>query len=74
MPLSPNPNRPVMPRPTVESGLAAAEAGASIIHVHVRDAETGKYSGVLERVRSLVETLGPSLASPAEARRSLGVA
>lgn len=46
-PLSDNPNQPVTPKQIAESGLAAAEAGAAIIHIHVRDPETGQASGEL---------------------------
>lgn len=33
---------PVTPKELIEDGIAAAEAGASIIHIHVRNPETGK--------------------------------
>ena len=33
---------PVTPGELIEEGIAAAEAGASIVHVHVRDPETGE--------------------------------
>lgn len=46
-PLSKNPAQPVTPRQIAESGLAAAEAGAAILHVHVRDPKTGQFSGEL---------------------------
>lgn len=46
-PLSKNPAQPVTPRQIAESGLAAAEAGAAILHVHVRDPQTGQFSGEL---------------------------
>jgi uncharacterized protein (DUF849 family) len=46
-PLSKNPAQPVTPRQVAESGLAAADAGAAILHVHVRDPETGEFSGEL---------------------------
>lgn len=46
-PLSKNPAQPVTPRQIAESGLAAAEAGAAILHVHVRDPHTGSFSGEL---------------------------
>jgi uncharacterized protein (DUF849 family) len=45
--LSKNPAQPVTPRQIAESGLAAAEAGAAILHVHVRDPKTGEFSGDL---------------------------
>jgi uncharacterized protein (DUF849 family) len=44
-PMSDNPNHPVTPRQIAESGLAAAEAGAAILHVHVRDPRTREFSG-----------------------------
>lgn len=44
-PMSDNPNHPVTPRQIAESGLAAAEAGAAILHVHVRDPQTREFSG-----------------------------
>ncbi|TCG07895.1 NADPH:quinone reductase [Paraburkholderia steynii] len=47
-PLSKNPNHPVTPKQIAESGLRAADAGASILHVHVRDPATGAMSGQLE--------------------------
>src|SRR5579864_3439622 len=56
-PLSSNPNQPVTPKQIAESGLAAAEAGAAILHVHVRDPETSKYSGALELYEEVVERI-----------------
>ncbi|SCK14547.1 Uncharacterized conserved protein, DUF849 family [Variovorax sp. HW608] len=44
-PISENPAHPVTPREIAESGLAAAEAGAAILHVHMRDPKTREYSG-----------------------------
>lgn len=46
-PLSANPAQPVTPQQIAESGLAAAEAGAAILHVHVRNPATGEWSGDL---------------------------
>jgi uncharacterized protein (DUF849 family) len=37
-----NPNVPVTPAQIAEAALAAAEAGAAIVHLHARDPETGK--------------------------------
>ncbi|MYK60153.1 MAG: 3-keto-5-aminohexanoate cleavage protein, partial [Rhodospirillaceae bacterium] len=49
---------PVTPAQIAESGIEAARAGAAILHVHVRDPETGApardpalYREVVERVR-----------------------
>lgn len=37
-------NLPVTPDEIAEAGIAAAEAGASILHIHARDPETGRPS------------------------------
>lgn len=49
---------PVTPEQIAEAGIAAARAGATIVHVHVRDPETGKgsrnvayYKEAVERIR-----------------------
>lgn len=49
---------PVTPEQIAEAGISAARAGATIVHVHVRDPETGKgsrnvayYSEAVERIR-----------------------
>ena len=54
-----SPHVPVTPEEIAESALAAREAGAAVVHIHVRDPETGKaarehelYAEVVERVRS----------------------
>lgn len=53
-----HPEIPVTPKQIAEAGLEAAEAGAAIIHAHVRDPETGKgardvalYREVMDRIR-----------------------
>jgi uncharacterized protein (DUF849 family) len=53
-----HPNIPVTPQQIAESAIAAAEAGAAIAHIHVRDPETGigardpqLYKEVVDRVR-----------------------
>jgi uncharacterized protein (DUF849 family) len=46
-PLSKNPAQPVTPKQIAASGLEAADAGAAILHVHVRDPHTGAFSGEL---------------------------
>ena len=50
-----NPAVPVSPAEIAQSALDAAEAGAAIVHVHVRDPETGKASMELDHYR---ETAG----------------
>lgn len=47
-PRSRNPAQPITPRQIAQSGLEAAEAGAAVLHVHVRDPQTGEFSGDLE--------------------------
>jgi uncharacterized protein (DUF849 family) len=49
---------PVTPEQIAASAIEAAQAGAAVVHIHVRDPETGKgsrdpklYAGVVERVR-----------------------
>ena len=39
-----HPDLPITPKQIAEEGLKAADAGAAILHLHVRDPETGKGS------------------------------
>jgi uncharacterized protein (DUF849 family) len=50
-----SPHLPVTPDELVEEGIAAAEAGASIVHYHVRDPETGAPSSDLDLFREVAE-------------------
>jgi uncharacterized protein (DUF849 family) len=50
---------PVTPQQIAESGIAAARAGATVVHVHVREPQTGRgsrevayYSEAVERIRA----------------------
>ena len=43
-----SPHVPVTPEEIANSAIAAAKAGASVVHIHVRDPKTGKFS--LEKV------------------------
>jgi uncharacterized protein (DUF849 family) len=50
---------PVTPEQIADSAIEAAEAGAAVVHIHVRDPETGKgardpilYREVVERIRA----------------------
>ena len=50
---------PITPQQIAEAGVEAAKAGAAVVHVHVRDPDTGKgsrdprlYREVIERIRS----------------------
>lgn len=52
-----NPALPITPEEIAESALAAAEEGAAIVHIHVRDPETGKPSTNLDYYRDAVERI-----------------
>jgi len=63
-PLSKNPAQPITPQQIAESGLAAADAGAAILHVHVRDPQTGSFSGELglyEQAVGLIRERNPEV-------------
>ncbi len=54
-----SPHVPVTPQQIAESAIDAARAGAAVVHIHVRDPQTGKgsrdtglYAEVVERVRA----------------------
>ena len=54
-----SPHVPVTPKEIAESSIDAAKAGAAIVHIHVRDPETGAaardpklYAEVVERIRN----------------------
>jgi uncharacterized protein (DUF849 family) len=54
-----HPDLPITPDQIADSAIAAARAGATIVHIHVRDPETGGqshepayYAHVVERIRS----------------------
>jgi uncharacterized protein (DUF849 family) len=51
---------PVTPEQIAESGIAAARAGATIVHIHVRDPETGKGSREVALYREVVERIRAS--------------
>ena len=59
-----NPAVPITPEEISDSALAAAEEGAAVAHIHVRDPQTGKPSMELEYYRQVVERIrdkNPSL-------------
>ncbi|MDP7642992.1 MAG: 3-keto-5-aminohexanoate cleavage protein [Alphaproteobacteria bacterium] len=49
-----NPAVPVTPEEIAQSAIDAAKAGAAIVHIHVRDPETGLASMALEHYRAAV--------------------
>lgn len=52
-----NPAVPVTPTEIADSALEAAEAGATIVHIHVRDPDTGAPSSDLDLYRDVVERI-----------------
>ena len=52
-----NPAVPVTPAEIAASALDAAKAGAAIVHIHVRDPETGQGSMSLAHYRDVVERI-----------------
>jgi 3-dehydrocarnitine:acetyl-CoA trimethylamine transferase len=52
-----NPNLPITPAQIADSALEAAEAGAAIAHIHVRNPETGAPSMELSYYREVVERI-----------------
>jgi uncharacterized protein (DUF849 family) len=53
-----SPAIPVTPAEIVDSGVAAHAAGAAILHIHVRDPETGKPASDLGLFREVLAGLG----------------
>lgn len=51
------PHLPITPEEIAESSLGAAEAGAAIVHIHVREPSTGKPSMELGLYRDVVERI-----------------
>ena len=51
---------PVTPEQIAESGIAAARAGATVVHVHVREPATGKGSREVSYYREAVERIRAS--------------
>lgn len=55
-----NPAVPVTPKQIAESSIEAAKAGASIVHLHVRDPQTGAASMEVALYREVVERIRES--------------
>lgn len=51
------PHLPITPEQIAESAIGAAEAGAAVVHIHVRDPETGRPSMELGHYREVVERI-----------------
>ena len=55
-----HPDLPVTPAQIAEAVISAAQAGAAVAHIHVRDPETGKGSRDVELFRQVVERVRDS--------------
>ena len=55
-----SPHVPRSPQQIAESAIAAAKAGAAVVHCHVRDPETGKPSRKLEYYREVTDRIRDS--------------
>ena len=55
-----SPHVPRSPKQIAESAIAAAKAGAAVVHCHVRDPETGKPSRKLEYYREVTDRIRDS--------------
>ncbi|MBO1114588.1 3-keto-5-aminohexanoate cleavage protein [Bordetella petrii] len=54
------PQLPVTPRQIAQASVEAARAGAAIVHIHVRDPQTGKPSMAVEHYREVVQRIRDS--------------
>jgi uncharacterized protein (DUF849 family) len=52
-----HPELPITPQQIATASLEAAEAGASVVHIHVRDPQTGRPSMELDLYRQTVELI-----------------
>jgi uncharacterized protein (DUF849 family) len=52
-----SPYLPITPQQIADSALEAAEAGAAIAHIHVRDPETGRPSMAIELYRDVMDRI-----------------
>jgi len=70
-----HPNFPVTPKEIADSAIEAARAGAAVVHLHVRDPETGEgsqdpalYSEVVKRIRDSAQDVVINLTCGGNAR------
>jgi uncharacterized protein (DUF849 family) len=59
-----HPGLPITPQQIANSALQAAQAGAAIVHIHVRDPQTGRPSmetGLYRQVIELIRAVDPEL-------------
>lgn len=55
---------PVTPEQIADDAIAAARAGASVVHIHVREPETGQGSRKVEYYREVLERIAASDVNP----------
>jgi uncharacterized protein (DUF849 family) len=55
-----SPHCPVTPEQIAQSAIEAAQAGAAIVHIHVRDPETGSFSMETRHYREVVKQIRES--------------
>ena len=55
---------PVTPEQIADSALDAARAGAAVVHIHVRDPETGRGSRDVALYRAVVERCARPTSTP----------
>src|SRR6476646_8031687 len=55
-----SPHCPVTPEQIANSAIEAARAGAAIVHIHVRDPETGEFSMATKHYREVVRRIRES--------------
>ncbi len=55
-----NPHCPITPAQIADSALEAARTGAAIVHIHVRDPETGTFSMATRHYREVVKRIRES--------------
>src|ERR1700741_889733 len=55
-----SPHCPITPEQIAASAVEAARAGAAIVHIHVRDPETGAFSMATRHYREVVRRIGES--------------
>lgn len=55
-----NPNAPITPSEIADACIGAAKAGAAVVHIHVRDPQTGENSMELAHYKDVVEQIRAS--------------
>lgn len=55
-----HPAIPVTPKEIAESAIGAAKAGAAVVHIHVRDPQTGRASGEFKLYQEVVDRIRQS--------------